>query len=408
MPSFQKLAVTVTALVSLGVACLIVVFPAKGLEAATRGVAIWWDVLFPALFPFFVISEMMLGFGIVHFFGALLDPMMRPLFRVPGIGGFVMAMGFASGYPIGARLTSQLWEQKLVNRDEGERLVSFTSTSDPIFLIGAVSVGFFHDAGLAVIFALSHYGTGIVLGLIMRFHGSSAATPPAVHQDDGPIMMRALRAMHRARLRDGRPVGLLLQEAVQSSLKLVFVIGGLVVFFSAVLELFTAAHVMDFFYRAVNAALHLFAIPEPLSQAVVNGFFEVTLGAKSAGSAGDSIALVHKVAIAAFVLSWSGLSVHAQIVSLLNHTNLRYVPFLAARFTHGVLAAAAVYVMWNPLQPLRETLSYHLPAMAADGAMPYMKWMFPAAAFVFTAVLVVIAVLFAVYRSVKWLNRFWE
>ncbi len=40
---------------------------------------------------------MILSFGIVHFFGTLLDPLMRPLFRVPGIGGFVMAMGFASG-----------------------------------------------------------------------------------------------------------------------------------------------------------------------------------------------------------------------------------------------------------------------------------------------------------------------
>src|ERR1700730_11342063 len=99
--------------------CLFI-FPHEGFIAALRGVSIWWDVLFPALFPFFVISEILLGFGIVHGVGTVLDPMMRPVFRLPGIGGFVMAMGFASGYPVGARLTSQLWDQRLVSREEAE------------------------------------------------------------------------------------------------------------------------------------------------------------------------------------------------------------------------------------------------------------------------------------------------
>ena len=159
------------------IVCLFL-FPHVGFQSALRGVSIWWDVLFPALFPFFVISEIMLGFGIVHFFGTLLDPMMRPVFRIPGIGGFVMAMGFAAGYPVGAKLTAQLWEQKLVNREEGERLVAFTTSSDPIFLIGAVSIGFFHDASLAIILAIAHYGGSFLIGLIMRFHGRKSLPTP--------------------------------------------------------------------------------------------------------------------------------------------------------------------------------------------------------------------------------------
>ena len=94
------------------IVCL-VLFPHVGFQAALRGVSIWWDVLFPALFPFFVISEIMLGFGIVHFFGTLLDPMMRPVFRIPGIGGFVMAMGFAAGYPVAAKLTHSYGNRSL-------------------------------------------------------------------------------------------------------------------------------------------------------------------------------------------------------------------------------------------------------------------------------------------------------
>ena len=65
----------------------------------------WWEIVFPSLLPFFIVSEMLIGFGVVKFIGVLLEPFMRPLFKVPGVGGFVWAMGMASGFPAGAKFT---------------------------------------------------------------------------------------------------------------------------------------------------------------------------------------------------------------------------------------------------------------------------------------------------------------
>lgn len=87
---------------------------------------------------------------------------------------------------------------------------------------------------------------------------------------------------------------------------------------------------MRLLYVCVSSVLHMTAIPQALSEAVVSGLFEVTLGAKAAGQSGAAISLQHKAAIAAFVLSWGGLSVHAQIISLVNHTGMRYVPFFCS------------------------------------------------------------------------------
>lgn len=169
--TLKKLGSPLLGLLLAGCMVLMLMYPSGTLAAALRGLSIWWDVLFPSLFPFFVISEMLLGFGVVHLFGALLDPLMRPLFNIPGSGGFVAAMGYVSGYPVGAKLTAKLREQQLVSRAEGERLVAFTTSSDPIFLLGAVSVGFFHDASLGLVLALAHYGSGLIVGLLMSFHG---------------------------------------------------------------------------------------------------------------------------------------------------------------------------------------------------------------------------------------------
>ncbi|WP_127587357.1 sporulation integral membrane protein YlbJ [Paenibacillus koleovorans] len=345
---------------------LMLAYPNEAWKAALQGLSIWWDILFPALLPFFVISELMLGFGLVHFLGTLLDPLMRPLFRVPGIGGFVMAMGLASGYPVGARLTAQLWEQRLVTREEGERLVAFTTSSDPIFLIGAVSVGFFHDVSLAVVLAAAHYGSCFLIGLLMRFHGRKSVPTP-MHITEGRqgigLMKRALIAMHHARIQDGRPLGEMLQEAIQASLRLVMVVGGLVVFFCVFLEMLNVTHLLRGLAQTTGSALRLVGIPLELSQAIVNGLFEVTLGARSAADAGDHLALVHKVAVGAFILSWAGISVHSQIVSLLNRTNLRYWPFIAARLAHAVLATAGVYLLWTPLASVRSAVSAAFPQL---------------------------------------------
>jgi sporulation integral membrane protein YlbJ len=390
------------AFVVIAIILCLFAFPHAGLQAALRGVSIWWDVLFPALFPFFVISEIMLGFGIVHFFGTLLDPMMRPVFRIPGIGGFVVAMGFAAGYPVGAKLTAQLWSQKLVNREEGERLVAFTTSSDPIFLIGAVSIGFFHDASLAIILAVAHYGGSLMIGLMMRFHGRKSPPTQQKSASQGWIWKRAFDSMHHARLADGRSIGTLLSQSILQSLNLIFVVGGLVVFFSVVLEVLTEAKVMNAMYLLIDYLLRFTGLPPQLSQAVMNGLFEVTIGAKAAGNAPAELALSSKVAIGAFILSWGGMSVHAQIVSLLSHTNLRYMPFLISRFIHALFSAAIVLVIWEPMQVFRDAKTVFMPQYdPSSPVLSYLRLLLPVSGTVILAAFTVIAGLFAAYSLLR-------
>jgi len=328
---------------------LMAAHPSASLGASLRGVAVWWDVLFPALFPFFVMAELMLGFGVVHFFGTLLDPLMRPVFRLPGVAGFAVTMGLVSGYPVGARLAARLREQEQISRTEGERLVAFVTTSDPIFLIGAVSVGFFHQPALAPLLAAAHYGGALVIGLIFRRYRRREPITRAARTAGVRLLPAALAAMHRARSEDGRPPGRLLQDAIGSALRLNIVVGGLVVFFSVVMELLARANILGLLDAVLQPLLRGAGLPAPLSSAFVSGLFEVTLGAKAAAESGAP--LLYRAAAAAWVLSWAGLSVHAQIASIIGKTDIRYAPFLAARAAHGVISAALVFALWGWLGP---------------------------------------------------------
>ncbi|MED4568770.1 nucleoside recognition domain-containing protein, partial [Brevibacillus agri] len=181
------------ALSTVALVLTLVIYSQISFEAAVRGLKIWWEVVFPSTLPFIVLSEVLMGLGVVHFVGVLLEPLMRPLFNVPGTGGFVLAMGFSSGYPVAAKLTTRLRQQGSVSKAEGERLVSFTTTGDPLFVMGAVAIGFFHSEQMGIVLALTHYLSAIIMGLVSRFHAPFAAVSKPLEKTSLPLPLRALQ-----------------------------------------------------------------------------------------------------------------------------------------------------------------------------------------------------------------------
>jgi sporulation integral membrane protein YlbJ len=351
----QYLVTLFIAIASMLLVIAMIRFPQMGFEAALRGLKIWWEVLFPALMPFMIISEIMMGFGVVHFMGVLLEPLMRPLFNVPGTGGFVTAMGFAASYPVGPKLAVSLREQRLVSRAEGERLVCFTSTSDPLFIFGAVAVGFFHDASLGTTIAIANYAGAILLGILLRFHDIKGAKTSYTRDKDLPHLLRAFRAMHRARMREKRPIGKFMGDAVLSSFQTVFVIGGFIIIFSVIMTFITSGMIASIIAAPLGVILHLFGLPEYLSKTFVIGFFEVTQSMKNISELTGDIDMKMKVALASAFVAWGGISVHAQVASIISATDLRYKPYFVYKFIHAVFAWIIAMSIWDSLQNTIQT-----------------------------------------------------
>lgn len=333
-------------------------YPQQSLEASIRGLNMWWEVVFPSLLPFFIVSELLIGFGVVHLLGVLLEPFMRPLFNVPGVGGFVWAMGMASGYPSGAKLTARLYQEKQLSLIEAERLSSFTNSSNPLFIFGAVSVGFFHNPHLGIIFALSHYIGNVLVGLIMRFYGKSKEQRIPQAKPYSFSVRSAFRTLHEARLKNKQPLGKLLGEAVRSSVQTLLMIGGFIILFSVINKLLYMIHATEHIARLFQYAFHLFQLPKELSIPFISGIFEITLGSQMISQV-DQASLLEKAIVTSFILSFGGFSVQAQVASILSEANIRFQPFFVARIFHGVFAAFFTYVLWTPLyvrsHPVNET-----------------------------------------------------
>src|SRR5690625_2252675 len=219
---------------------LLISYPEQALTSSIRGLDMWFNIVFPSLLPFFVVAELFIAFGIVHFFGTLLEPIMRPIFNVPGSGSFALIIGLASGYPVGAKITVRLRENNDLTQIEAERLISFTNAASPLFIFGVIAVGFFHNPHLGILIATAHYIGNIIVGIIMRYYRLS--TDQRTKQSNNfikpkNIFKSAFFTMQKTRQKDGRPIGQLLGDAVLTSVETLVMIGGFIIIFSVLNEL---------------------------------------------------------------------------------------------------------------------------------------------------------------------------
>lgn len=93
----------------------VILFPDKAFQSSLEGLTIWWKLVFPALMPFLIMTELLIGFGVIQGTGVLLEPLMRVIFRLPGVSGWALASGFVVGFPAGARITASLREKTFLH-----------------------------------------------------------------------------------------------------------------------------------------------------------------------------------------------------------------------------------------------------------------------------------------------------
>ncbi|MGM9957119.1 MAG: sporulation integral membrane protein YlbJ [Peribacillus sp.] len=338
------LAITVT-MMAVG----LVIFPQESFDASKGGLNMWWKIVFPSLLPFLIFSELLISFGVVKFIGVILEPFMRPLFRVPGVGGFVWAMGLASGFPAGAKFTVRLRQEKQVSQIEAERLVCFTNSSNPLFLFVAVAVGFFHNPHLGIILALAHYLGNLCVGILMRFYRRKEEKGKLQPKSTAklPSIRQAFSQMHRTRLKETRPFGTLLGDAVLSSIQTLLMIGGFIILFSVVNRLLFHMNITSLLATGIGGILHLMKFPDSLSLPFISGMFEMTLGSKLTSKI-ENATLLQQTIMTSFILAFNGFSIQAQVASIIATTDIRFMPFFLARIAHGFFAAIFTVILWEP------------------------------------------------------------
>ena len=114
-------------------AVLLLRFPGVATEAALDGMTLSVRRLIPLLFPYTVLSVLVVRRGWIQSGDRL-----ARLFRLPREACGVLVTGWAAGFPVGAAGAAELYGSGKISRSDAERLIAVSSVPSPAFLVGAV------------------------------------------------------------------------------------------------------------------------------------------------------------------------------------------------------------------------------------------------------------------------------
>ncbi len=358
----NQVSLAVTGFTVLLLTMMLIIFSEHGYHATVAALKLFFDVVLPSLLPFFIISDVLLATGMVHFLGVYFEPLMRPVFNVPGVGSFVFSMGLAAGYPMDAVLTAKFRKQGLCTKTEGERLLCFSNSADPLFILGAVAVGMFGQPALGALLAAAHYASVLLVGLTFRFYKRGEQTPvQPVAPEVANLHRRAWAALVRGRQEDGRMLGQVLNQAIADAVATLFVIMSFMVLFAVLIRILSVTGIIVVLELPVAALMHVVGFSPSLVNAVIQGAFEIDLG--SAAAAHASAPLLQRLVVVSAIIAWSGLSVHGQVASVLADTDISMKPYFVARALHAVYAGVMTIIFFRPMQTLLG--QFALPAYAS-------------------------------------------
>lgn len=287
-------------------------------QAAAGAVQQALAVVFPSLFPFFVLSRRLTSRGLRLPAGA--NRLCLRLLGVPATGAFVM--GLCGGYPLGVYTACERYRSGSLTKEQTRRLLLFCNNTGPAIFFGMIGARLFPEPGLCA--------------WLFGIHALSAVLTALVFSGTAPGVQSA--CCNAAAGAEG------LMESVGRAAAACARLCACVVFVSVLLRL-----ALDL--PPVQWLLARLPVERSVSEALICIFADLPSGLRALESVGDpTIRLV----LCAGAVGWGGMCVHLQAADLWQGAGIAPRGYFAAKaFQTGCACALAA-----------------VPARPAPGAAP--------------------------------------
>lgn len=287
------------------------------LKCVVTSIDIFKNNVFPSLFPFFVLSSLLIKFGLPEFMSSIFRKFMYLFFKTSGNCSFIFFMSILTGNPGCARYIKEMYLGGSINRCEAIKVLCTCSFASPLFVLG-ISSTLLDSESLPLLILLCHYLGNIIIGILIRNYN------PSIYDNKKVNFFKAIDNMHKKRISNKETFGTIITNSLIDSINTLLLILGVITLCLVITTI-------------INTNLNL---PSTI-QSVLNGFIEMTQGLKYISL--EAIPLKMKAVLFVMILSFGGFSVHLQIMSILSDTDLKYFPFLVSRIFSSIISSLIMY-----------------------------------------------------------------
>ncbi len=287
--------------------------PSAFLGGAARGLLICSQVIIPSLFPFTVFSLIIFNCDILGFSKKFLGKISYFLFGLPANAFLSFIMSCFGGFPVGAKLVTNLYENDYINQNTAKRMLYYSVNPGPAFVIVAIGTAILSSKETGIIIYFSNIIASIILCFIFSF---------SERKEFRPV---------KNIIRKRKSISDIFVNSVSDAAASIISVCGFVILFSSISEMLR--EVLTF-----KNAEYIIALSE-ISQGA-------PLVAKN-------------IYFLSFLTAFSGFCVHFQVISVAKNIEINYFKFLLARITSGLLSAGITFL-------LMKIFKITLPAIAED------------------------------------------
>lgn len=285
-------------------------FPGPVLRGASSGLLLWFNTVLPTLFPFILICNLLISTSALNVLLRLISPVFCRFFRVSPHGAFAVLAGFLCGYPMGAKVTADLYRRHMIGKEEASYLLAFCNNTSPMFILSFLVMQNLKDERMKL----------PVLGILTL----------------SPVIISFLHPARNTRLQTGLPQTVLshtekmpfsdaLDYSVSNALESIAKVGGYIMIFAV----FTELSLLLPFSRSPFRLIFLAGL-------------EVTNGI--AMLCGSSLEQRTIFILSLAVTSFGGLCAAAQTASMMKGTGISMCSYLLKKLATALVTSLLAYL----------------------------------------------------------------
>ena len=266
---------------------------------------IWVNNLIPTLFPFFIISDILINYNFTLYIPKFLRNFLKYLFNITDNMITILVLSIISGFPSNARNTRTLYDNGVIGLEEANHILIFSHFANPLFILTTVAIFFFNDKNIGIVLLISHYLSNFLLGILFRKYFN--------HNNDNFITDN-----------NSNVFGNIFIGAIKRSIDTILLICGIITIFMILSSVITNC----FDFNVYNSM-------------IIKGLLEITIGIEAIGKL--EISIIYKAVIASCFLAFGGFSVHMQVMSQIANTVIKYRFFFVGRLYQMILSGFITY-----------------------------------------------------------------
>lgn len=286
----------------------LLVFPSLTLSGATSGLLLWYNMILPTLLPFIITTNLICKTNTFSLVTHVLGDPFKTIFQTSDSGTFAVIIGFLCGYPMGAKVIADLYQEHRIEKNEAQYLLSFCNNASPMFIISVLITQILCDSSLLLVTMLSLYGAPMIVSLFTR---------------------KLYKIKNRSGKRDPQlPTQFnmnIVDSSIMDGITLIVKIGAYVMLFSILIAFLTP----------------MSKILLPQLQSVLP-LLEITNGIKIYE---NTLPFIDKYCHLIFLTAFGGVCAIAQTQCVLQDTNLKISSYIVQKIITAMVAVILSYVL---------------------------------------------------------------